>query len=233
MMEVELTLPVTKVKFVRWLRSYVVTTRDANIPVVHGKVSVHKVAVWRPGQFRPSATIDGIQTITDEELMAMPFWSRMLAETLCYKNQIDIHAVIQFWFWQKGQRLKVKITCSNLFFVAYFEALVAAIRNQWPKKTPQALTSPVPNPKPDPATPPEPQRLGGRPANADDEWAWCEVRLNDRSQKEVYAEWLRRIGPRASQLVDPWDSFQKAVKPNRLATKYGKTGDTGANSGGK
>ncbi len=233
MAAVELTLPVTKIEFVRWLRSYVAASREVTFPAAHGTISVHKVAVWRPSDIRPSVTINGIQTITDEELIAMPFWPRMLADTLRYKNQIAMDGIIQFWLRQKGRRLKVKMAYSNLIFVAYFEILVSAIRNQWPKKTLQRLADPSPEPNPEPVTSPVPQRLGGRPANADDEWAWCEVRLNGRSQKEVYGEWLRRIGQRASQLVDTWDSFQKAVKPNRLAAKYGKTGEVGASAQGK
>lgn len=55
------------------------------------------------------------------------------------------------------------------------------------------------------------KRKGGRPRNPDDDWAWKEVNEKNRSRAEVFAEWLKLIGQRASILSDPQDSFNKAV----------------------
>jgi hypothetical protein len=41
----------------------------------------------------------------------------------------------------------------------------------------------------------------------------------DRPRKDVYPEWLERIGERGKTLADPWDSFQKAARPGRGAGK--------------
>jgi hypothetical protein len=51
----------------------------------------------------------------------------------------------------------------------------------------------------------------GRPRDADYDWAYQEIK-NGRDQPQVYREWLERI-PRSQreQLVDPLDSFKKAM----------------------
>jgi PIN domain nuclease of toxin-antitoxin system len=56
----------------------------------------------------------------------------------------------------------------------------------------------------------------GRPRNIDDDWAYTQVRLLNREPKEVYPEWLSRIGFRENTLADPRDSFNKAIKPRKL-----------------
>ncbi len=56
---------------------------------------------------------------------------------------------------------------------------------------------------------------GGRPRNLDDEWARIEVRDKGRAPDEVYPEWLNRIGDRAKKLIDPHDSFSKAIRVRR------------------
>lgn len=55
----------------------------------------------------------------------------------------------------------------------------------------------------------------GRPRNPVDDWAWEQVNVLKCPRAEVYEEWLERIGLRKDQLVDPRDSFNKAVRPNR------------------
>lgn len=236
MLTVELNLRVTKVKFIRWLRHYVASTREEKFPTLHGAISVHKVTALRPGELWPSATIDGIETITDEAWMTMPKWSRLLAEVLYCNNQREITGLINLRLKQNGRRLHVKMACVDSVFDTYFVALIAAIRTEWPKKKPMGLAAPSASSPPNPGVvseSPAQQRLGGRQANADDEWAWCEVRLKGRSPKEVYAEWRRRIGARAGLLADAQDSFRKAIKPARLAEKYGKPGESSGNSPGK
>lgn len=59
--------------------------------------------------------------------------------------------------------------------------------------------------------------LGGRPRNADDEWAREQIHLLGRSKPEVFAEWKQRIGDRAHSLADLEDSFDKVVgkKPKK------------------
>jgi hypothetical protein len=59
---------------------------------------------------------------------------------------------------------------------------------------------------------PRKTRQGGRPRNLDDEWAWKEVNEKGRPPREVYTEWVCRIGERVSSLADPYDSFKKATK---------------------
>jgi len=59
------------------------------------------------------------------------------------------------------------------------------------------------------------KRKGGRPRNADDDWAWQQVNELGRDPREVYPEWLSRIGKRKNRLADPEDSFDKAIKPTR------------------
>lgn len=59
----------------------------------------------------------------------------------------------------------------------------------------------------------------GRPRSKDDDWAWEEVRVKERSQEEVYKEWRERIGPRLRRLSNPRDSFKKAIKPSRGSTR--------------
>ena len=59
---------------------------------------------------------------------------------------------------------------------------------------------------------------GGRPRNLDDNWAWTEVREKHRTPKEVYPEWLQRIGDRAKSLAQPRDTFNKAISPKRKKT---------------
>lgn len=82
---------------------------------------------------------------------------------------------------------------------AWFDALLAELR-RW------AVT---------PTAPQRPERKGGRPRNADDDWAWEQVNELGRDPREVYPEWLSRIGKRQNRLADPEDSFDKAVKPTR------------------
>ena len=60
---------------------------------------------------------------------------------------------------------------------------------------------------------------GGRPRNPDDDWAYQQVRELGRKPAEVYPEWLNRIGKRAKELADPYDSFKKAIKPSRGKNK--------------
>jgi hypothetical protein len=53
---------------------------------------------------------------------------------------------------------------------------------------------------------------GGRPRDADDDWAYEEIKRG-RDKSQVYKEWLERIPKsRRTQLVDPLDSFKKAMR---------------------
>jgi hypothetical protein len=65
------------------------------------------------------------------------------------------------------------------------------------------------------ASAPPIRRRGGRPRNADDDWARTEVREKFRQPEDVFPEWLKRIGDRAETLADPRDSFYKAIRPRR------------------
>ena len=60
---------------------------------------------------------------------------------------------------------------------------------------------------------------GGRPRNADDDWAFEQVRTLGRDKQEVYAEWLGKIGDRKALLSDPKDSFNKAISLKRSKRK--------------
>jgi hypothetical protein len=53
---------------------------------------------------------------------------------------------------------------------------------------------------------------GGRPRNPEDVWAYEQVHREHRDSNEVYIEWLKRIGPRAHVLMDPRDSYKKAIR---------------------
>ena len=58
-------------------------------------------------------------------------------------------------------------------------------------------------------------RPGGRPRNADDDWAYQEIR-NGRDNSEVCREWLQRIPEsRKTGLADPMDSFNQAMRYRR------------------
>ena len=61
-----------------------------------------------------------------------------------------------------------------------------------------------------------PQGKLGRDRDAVNDWAYEQVRIMNRRPKDVYPEWLVRIGKRANTLADPRDSFNKAIKPGRL-----------------
>jgi len=237
MSTIDLYLPVSKIRFIRWLRHYVKSTRDESVPTPQGAITIGNLTVSRQNESWPSVTIDGIISITDDALAAMSPTARLLADTLYYDHKQPVAGLVNFWLGQNETRLNVRATCNDPALFSYFEALVTAIHNRWLNKTQKRLADSVPTSKPDAvpvtATPVLPQRPSGRPANADDEWAWCEVRLNGRSSKEVYAEWLARIGSRAKLLVDPLDSFRKATKPNRLAGKYGKSGNSDTELAGK
>jgi hypothetical protein len=56
------------------------------------------------------------------------------------------------------------------------------------------------------------KNIGGRPDNEDNIWAREQIEYN-RPQQEVYQEWLerRRKHGTLQQLVDPYDSFKKAI----------------------
>lgn len=59
------------------------------------------------------------------------------------------------------------------------------------------------------------RRKGGRPRDADNDWAWEEIK-RDRRKSEVYREWLQRIPKdRRDALADPWDSFRQAMRYRR------------------
>ena len=64
-----------------------------------------------------------------------------------------------------------------------------------------------------------PQRLGGRPSNPDDDWAWEQVHIHKRPPKEVRSEWIERIGERADLLADIERSWRHVIKPNRKRRK--------------
>lgn len=56
---------------------------------------------------------------------------------------------------------------------------------------------------------------GGRPRNADDDWAYEQVHVQKRPADEVYHEWLKLIGKRSEALANPQDSFKKAIRSRR------------------
>lgn len=60
-----------------------------------------------------------------------------------------------------------------------------------------------------------PTRKGGRPSDPDNDWAREQVQDLGRPSRDVYPEWLERIGTRAQTLDDPSDSFKKAIKPKK------------------
>lgn len=233
---IDLNLPISKNKFIRWLQHYVESTRDESIPTSHGSITISNLTISGMDDLLTSAAIDGILSISDDELAAMSPGSRRLSDL--YGNKRDVTRFINFRFKKNKERLNVIFSHDDPALLPYFDALVAAINDRWLKKAHEPLAVSVPTSKLDAAlattaTPMLSQRPSGRPANADDEWAWCEVRLNGRSSKEVRSEWLRRIGPRADLLVDPQDSFRKAIKPNRLAKKYGRSGNSDTESAGR
>jgi hypothetical protein len=59
------------------------------------------------------------------------------------------------------------------------------------------------------------RRRGGRPPNPANEWAREQVNNLGRPRREVYPEWLERLGEREQELADPWDSFQKVLRVGR------------------
>ncbi len=60
-------------------------------------------------------------------------------------------------------------------------------------------------------TPTSTRSLGGRPRNVDDDWGYEQVIVLGRPRSEVYREWLRRIGERASLLANPQHTFNQAI----------------------
>ena len=58
-------------------------------------------------------------------------------------------------------------------------------------------------------------RKGGRPSDPDNDWAREQVQDLGRPSRDVYPEWLERIGSRAQTLDNPSDSFKKAIKPKK------------------
>jgi hypothetical protein len=61
----------------------------------------------------------------------------------------------------------------------------------------------------------KPHSKGGRPTNKDDDWAWERVNTLNRPRAEVKKEWTERNEKAGRHLVDPDDSFRKAVRKNR------------------
>jgi hypothetical protein len=59
---------------------------------------------------------------------------------------------------------------------------------------------------------------GGRPRNADDDWAFDQIEKG-RPPIDVYHEWKERIGERQSKLAEPLDSFKKAMRRRKKETK--------------
>ncbi len=55
----------------------------------------------------------------------------------------------------------------------------------------------------------------GRPRYTENDWAYQQVHELGRKPDDVYREWLKRAGERVDTLVNPRDSFQKAIKPKK------------------
>jgi hypothetical protein len=231
MMTMEINVRANKAKFIRWLQHFVDATRSGNIPTPHGVITISAVTVASPGEQCPSVAIDGIESIRPDVLEGMTPTARQLADVLYDNYQRQVTGLISFWLRSTDKRLHVRAVCNDPALALYFETLVTAIDNRWVEKAtaPGDKASLIAMPTPDVP----PNRPTGRPANADDEWAWREVRLHGRRPKDVYAEWLRRIGSRADMLADPGDSFRKAIKPNRLVGKLGELGKGGSSSAGR
>ena len=68
----------------------------------------------------------------------------------------------------------------------------------------------------------EAKSTGGRPREAEDNWAYQEIE-EGRDQAEVYKEWLEKISKiRRAQLADPLDSFKKAMRYRKKREKREK-----------
>lgn len=52
----------------------------------------------------------------------------------------------------------------------------------------------------------------GRPRLEANIWAYNEVHIHGREPRDVFPEWKKRLGSGVDQLVNPEDSFQKAIK---------------------
>ena len=230
-MTMEISVRVSRAKFIRWLQHYVDATRGESIPTPHGVITISAVTVTPQGEQCPSVTIDGVEFIRAEVLKGMSPAARQLADVLYDNQRRHTTGLISFWLRLTEKQLNIRAVCNNSALVLYFEMLVAAIDNRWVKKA--TASGDKASLIAMPTTHAPPNRPTGRPANADDEWAWREVRLHGRRPKDVYPEWLRRIGSRADMLADPGDSFRKAIKPNRLVGKFGKLSERGSNSAGR
>ena len=69
----------------------------------------------------------------------------------------------------------------------------------------------------------EQQKLpGGRPPIKEDDWAYEQVVTHRRSPKDVYPEWLIKIGDRANSLADQYASFKQAIRNRRNKKEKGK-----------
>jgi hypothetical protein len=56
---------------------------------------------------------------------------------------------------------------------------------------------------------------GGRPKNEANEFAYYQVNILGVPPSEVYPQWVKKRGSAISLLVDPKDSFRKAIRKKR------------------
>ncbi len=207
---IDLNLPISKSKFVRWLQHYVKSTRDESIPTSHGSITISNLTISGMDDLLTSAAIDGILSISDDELAGMSLGSRRLSDL--YGNKRNARGLVAFRFRQDRQ-LNVIVSHDDPALSSYFDVLVAAIHDRWLKKAQeQDVTHHVPQPAPADNSG---QNKGGRPRNLDDDWAWVEVWERGRKPDDVYLEWRVRIGDRLKTLSDARDSFNKAISRRR------------------
>lgn len=105
-----------------------------------------------------------------------------------------------------NRRWELIAECRDPAAKPYFDELMEEIEKRWP----EVVTATEGK-----AT----RKRGGRPRNADDDWAYQEI-VGGRDQMALYHEWLERIPEdRRSSLVDPLDSFKKSMNYRKKQEK--------------
>jgi hypothetical protein len=62
------------------------------------------------------------------------------------------------------------------------------------------------------------KKSGGRPRDPDNQWAYEQVNVYNKDPRDIYPEWRIRKGGKSGLLVNPLDSFKKAIKPRIKGT---------------
>ena len=89
----------------------------------------------------------------------------------------------------------------------YLGDILLALKRDWPEAIPI---------KQEEEEPLKPRKnRAGRPRDPINDWAWEQVNISMRKPDAVYQEWCQKLGGKIDDLMNPRDSFSKAISPKR------------------